>query len=68
LVSGRKRNRAVFAGTFLMEQSRLKQADLVLVLGSRPQVSDLVNGKRGISKARAKKLTEYFGVSAELFI
>jgi len=53
---------------FLMEQRGLKQADLVPVLGSRAQVSDLVNGKRGISKAQAKKLAEYFGVSAALFI
>ena len=52
----------------LMEQRGLKQADLVPVLGSRAQVSDLVNGKRGISKAQVKNLAEYFGVSAELFI
>jgi HTH-type transcriptional regulator/antitoxin HigA len=39
---------------FLMEQRELKQTDLVPVLGSRAQVSDLVNGKRGISKAQAK--------------
>jgi HTH-type transcriptional regulator/antitoxin HigA len=38
------------------------------MLGSRAQVSDLVNGKRGISKAQVKKLAEYFGISAELFI
>ena len=53
---------------YLMEQRGLKQADLVPVLGSRAQVSDLVNGKRGISKAQVKKLATYFGVSAELFI
>ncbi len=53
---------------FLMEHRGLKQADLVPVLGSRAQVSDLVNGKRGISKAQAKKLAEFFGVSVELFI
>ena len=53
---------------FLMEQRNLKQADLVPVIGSRAQVSDLVNGKRGISKAQAKKLAEFFHVSAELFI
>jgi len=52
----------------LMEQRGLKQADLVPVLGSRAQVSDLVNGKRGISKAQVKKLAEYFRVSAELFL
>lgn len=52
----------------LMEQQSLKQADLVPVLGSRAQLSDLVNGKRSISKAQAKALAEYFGVSPELFI
>ncbi len=52
----------------LMEQRGLKQADLVPVLGSRAQVSDLVNGKRGISKAQIKKLAAYFKVSPELFI
>ena len=31
-------------------------------------VAALVNAKRGISKAQAKKLAEYFGVSVELFI
>ena len=53
---------------YLMEQRGLKQKDLVPVLGSRAQVSDLVNGKRGISKAQAKKLAEYFGVSAVVFL
>jgi HTH-type transcriptional regulator/antitoxin HigA len=53
---------------FLMEQKGLRQIDLVPVLGSRAQVSDLVNGKRGISKAQAKKLAEFFRVSVELFI
>ena len=53
---------------YLMEQRGLKQGDLVPVLGSRAQVSDLINGKRGISKAQAKALAEYFRVSAELFI
>jgi HTH-type transcriptional regulator / antitoxin HigA len=53
---------------YLMEQRGLKQVDLVPVLGSRAQVSDLVNGKRGISKAQVKLLAEYFGVSTELFL
>ena len=53
---------------FLMEQRNLKQADLVPVIGTRAQVSDIVNGKRGISKAQAKKLAEFFHISAELFI
>jgi len=52
----------------LMEQRGLRQADLVPLLGSRAQVSDLVNGKRGISKAHVKALAEYFAVSPELFL
>jgi HTH-type transcriptional regulator/antitoxin HigA len=46
----------------------LKQADLVPVLGSRAQAADLVNGKRGISKSQAKKLAEFFRVTADPFI
>jgi HTH-type transcriptional regulator/antitoxin HigA len=53
---------------YLMEQRGLKQADLVAVLGTRAQVSDVVTGKRGISKAQAKKLAGFFEVSADLFI
>jgi HTH-type transcriptional regulator/antitoxin HigA len=52
----------------LMEARELKQVDLVPVIGSRAQVSDLVNGKRGISKAQARKLAEFFHCSVELFI
>ncbi|SPE33241.1 putative transcription regulator containing HTH domain [Candidatus Sulfopaludibacter sp. SbA6] len=53
---------------FIMEQRGLRQADLVPVIGSRAQVSALVNGKRGISKAQAKKLAEFFHTSADLFL
>lgn len=53
---------------FLMEQRGLKQADLVPALGTRGQVSDVVTGRRGISKAQAKKLAEFFGISVDLFI
>jgi HTH-type transcriptional regulator / antitoxin HigA len=53
---------------FLMEQRGLRQADLVPILGTRTQASDLVTGKRGISKTQAKKLAEFFKVSVELFI
>jgi len=53
---------------FLMEQHGLKQADLVPILGSRGHVSDIVNGKRGISKHHAKQMGEFFHVSAEVFL
>ena len=50
---------------YLMEQRHLQQSDLVELLGSRSQVSLLVNGKRSISKGQAKKLAEFFHVSAD---
>lgn len=53
---------------FLMEQRDLKQTDLLQVFGSSGITSEVVNGKRSISKAQAKKLAEFFKVSVELFI
>jgi HTH-type transcriptional regulator/antitoxin HigA len=53
---------------YLMEEREIKQADLVGVLGSSGVVSEVVNGKRSISKAKAKALGEFFHVSPELFI
>lgn len=52
---------------FLMRERGLR-ADLLRVFGSRSVVSDVVNGKRGISKAQAKKLAEFFHISADAFI
>ena len=52
----------------LMESRNTKQADLVPILGGRGRVSELVNGKRAISKAQAKALADFFHVSAEVFL
>ena len=52
----------------IMESSGTRQADLVGVLGSSGVVSEIVNGKRTISKAQAKILGEMFKVSPSLFI
>lgn len=52
----------------LMEQKGIKQADLVGIIGSKGVVSEVVNGKRSISKNQAKALAEFFNVSSELFI
>ncbi|NBD16832.1 MAG: transcriptional regulator [Cyanobacteria bacterium] len=52
----------------LMESNRLKQADLVGIIGSKGVVSEILNGKRSISKAQAKALGELFHVSPALFI
>lgn len=42
--------------------------DLVPVFGSRGRVSEVINGKRAISKAQARALGEFFKVSPDLFI
>jgi HTH-type transcriptional regulator / antitoxin HigA len=52
----------------LMEAQNMKQEALVGVIGSRGVVSEIVNGKRSISKAQAKILGELFHVSPGLFI
>ena len=53
---------------YLMEQRGLIQADLVEAVGSRSQVSDLVNGKRSVSKRQAKKLSEFFKLPVDMFL
>lgn len=52
----------------LMEARDLKQSDLANVIGGRGRVSEIVNGKRSISKEQAKRLAEFFNVTADLFI
>ncbi|OUL21564.1 transcriptional regulator [Nostoc sp. RF31YmG] len=52
----------------IMEASGTRQADLVGIIGSSGVVSEVVNGRRSISKAQAKALSEYFKVSPSLFI
>jgi HTH-type transcriptional regulator / antitoxin HigA len=51
-----------------MESNGTSQADLVGLIGSREVVSEVVNGKRAISKSQAKALSEFFNVSPGLFI
>ncbi len=53
----------------LMEARGMKQVELVGVLSpSKGLVSSIVNGKREISKAQAKKLGEIFNISPSVFI
>ena len=52
----------------LMDANGVKQSDLWKLFGSKGVASEVVNGKRGISKAQAKALAEFFHVSPELFI
>lgn len=53
---------------FFIEDRELKQSDLLPVFGSSGITSEVVNGKRSISKAQAKKLAAFFNVSVEMFI
>ena len=52
----------------LMEARDLKQSDLLEVFGSKGIASEVINGKRSISKTHAKALAKFFGVSVDLFI
>ena len=54
--------------TFLMESNSLKQADLVGIIGSKGVVSEVINGKRSISKRMAIALGQRFNVDAGLFL
>jgi HTH-type transcriptional regulator / antitoxin HigA len=52
----------------LVLQRELKQKDLVPVFGSQGVASEVLNGKRSISKAQAKALGDFFHVSPALFL
>ncbi len=52
----------------LMEENNFKQADLVNVIGSSGVVSEVVNGKRQISKNQAQALGKFFNVDPKLFL
>jgi HTH-type transcriptional regulator / antitoxin HigA len=45
----------------------LKQKDLLPIFGSQGVASEVLNGKRGIIKAHAKALGEFFKVSPSIF-
>ena len=53
---------------FLMEQNDLKQTDMVKYFGSQGNVSQVLAGKRAISKGAAQKLSERFKVSTDIFL
>ena len=53
---------------YLMETSGRATRDLLPVFGTRGRVSEVLNGKRSISKEQAKKLAALFKVSTDLFL
>jgi HTH-type transcriptional regulator/antitoxin HigA len=52
----------------LMQARDLKQKDLVEIFGSKGITSEVINGKRSVSKNQAKALGEFFHVSPVLFL
>jgi len=52
----------------LMEERGLKHKDVWPVLGNKGATTEILNGRRAISKAQAKRLAEFFRVPVDLFI
>ncbi|HXW16155.1 MAG TPA: transcriptional regulator [Terriglobia bacterium] len=53
---------------FLLEQRGLEPHDLWPVLGSKSHVSEILGGKRAISKSQARILASFFHVPVDVFI
>lgn len=52
----------------LMEERGIKQSQLWDLFGSKGVASEVLSGKRGISKTHARALADYFHVPADLFV
>ena len=52
----------------LMREHKLKQTDMLDIFGSQGVVSQVLNGKREISKAQARRLSERFRLPIDIFI
>jgi len=64
----RRRSKPHEMVAFLLEQRDLKPNHLWPVIGSKGRVSEILAGKRPISKEQAKKLAAFFHVRADLFL
>ncbi len=52
----------------LMEERELKHKDIWPVLGNKGAATEILAGRRAISKAQARRLAEYFRVPIDLFV
>jgi HTH-type transcriptional regulator / antitoxin HigA len=52
----------------LMREHGLKQTDMLDIFGSQGTVSQVLNGKREISKSQARKLSKRFHLPVDIFI
>ena len=64
----RRRSKPHEMVAFLLEQRDLKPNHLWPVIGSKGRVSEILAGKRPISREQAKKLAAFFHVRADLFL
>ena len=64
----RKKSKPHEMVAFLLEQRELAPKDLWHVVGSKSRVSEILAGKRAMTKEQAKKLAEFFHVGVGLFI
>ncbi len=53
---------------FFMDQNGLTKADMTQYLGSPSKVSEVLNGKRALSKTMIRKLVEGLGIPAEILL
>ena len=53
---------------FLMAENNLRQTDLADIFGTQSVVSEVLKGKRGITKQQAKALAQKFSLRLEAFI
>jgi HTH-type transcriptional regulator/antitoxin HigA len=53
---------------FRMDQSSLKQKDLIPILGSRSKVSEVLSGKRPLSLTMMRNLNRELGIPAEVLL
>lgn len=59
---------AIAAIEFFMDQNGLTNADMVQYFGSPSRVSEILNGKRTLSKAMIRNLVEGLGIPAEILL
>lgn len=52
----------------LMEERGLRHKDVWPVIGNKGAATEVLNGRRSISKAQAKRLAEFLRVPVDLFI
>jgi HTH-type transcriptional regulator / antitoxin HigA len=52
----------------LMEERGLKHKDIWPILGNKGAATEVLAGRRSISKAQAKRLADFFRVPVDLFI